>query len=72
MIGSWGSGLASPPLVLPLVCGYCSGVVPTADACVVRLMFGVRVGEPPISRGAAHIAMPSPHRGGRWQPKADG
>ena len=22
VIGSWGSGLASPPLVLPLVCGY--------------------------------------------------
>ena len=26
--GSWGSGLASPPLVLPLVCGYWPGWFP--------------------------------------------
>ncbi len=40
-----------------------SHAVPSVDACVVRLKFRGGVGKPPISRGTAHIAMPSPHRG---------
>ncbi len=65
LVGNW-TGFS--PIGAAACVRLLSHAVPSVDACVVRLKFRGGVGKPPISRGTAHIAMPSPHRGGRLVP----